>query len=260
MEICRFGCPDHCQSPASYVAREQEVSSVLNQRNYNVNPTGNRPNKQQVLSPNPFLNAYRQTYQNQAPSTPAVRPEYVPNSPALGNQQNYRPNQRPPPNNPSPVYQPNPRNNGRVGGGVYAPPPPSLPRPLPLKSSGLHPKPSASLSSASHLGPPPPVPSEFKQQHQILQNRVAQIPGNYEHGEGKKSGSNGIFADLVGGLKLPELPKLPSFPSFFGGGESAKRKDPRVPPRNDGTRVNGEAIPVSLGVKPQFKIDVSMIT
>ena len=231
-------------------------------RNYNVNPTGNRPNNQQVLSPNPFLNAYRQTYQNQAPSTPALRPEYVPNSPAIGNQQNYRPNQRPPPNNPSPVYQPDPRNNARVGGGVYAPPPPSLPRPLPLKSSESRVEPSPPVPSPSQPGPPPPVPSELKQQHQILQNRVAQIPGNYEHGEGKKSGSNGIFADLVGGLKLPELPKLPSFPSFFGGGESEKKRDHRPQQRYEGSRVNGEAIPVSLGVKPevpQIKIDVSAI-
>jgi len=257
VEICRFGCPDHCQSPANYVAREQEVSSVLNNRNYNVNPTGNRPNNQNNLSPNPFLNAYRQTYQNQAPSTPAIRPEYVPNSSALANQQSYRPNQRQT-QNASPVYQPNPRNNARVGGGVYAPPPPSLPRPLPLKSSELQSHPLSSGPSATQLGPPPPVPSQLKLQQKTLQSRVAQIPGNYEHGEGlnkdrstgKKSGSNGIFADLVGGLKLPELP---SFPSFFGGGETAKEKDPRAHHRNGGS--HGEAIPVSLGVKPQFKLD-----
>lgn len=30
VEICRYGCPDHCQSPTSYTAREQEVSSNLN--------------------------------------------------------------------------------------------------------------------------------------------------------------------------------------------------------------------------------------
>ena len=95
-------------------------------------------------------------------------------------------------------------------------------------------------------------------QHQTIQNRVAQIPGNYEHGEGKKSGSNGIFADFVGGLKLPELPKLPSFPALFGSGNSGKEKVQRVHHKNDGSRVNGEAIPVSLGVKPQFKLDVSM--
>ena len=247
MEICRFGCPDHCQSPASYVAREQEVSSVINNRNYIVNHDkgGIRPNNQN-LSPNPFLSAYRQTYQNQPPSTPALRPEYVPNSPALANQQNYVPKPHQILNN-APVYQPNPRNNARIGGGVYAPPPPSLPKPLPLKSSEPQP------------GPPPIAPSPADTPQQTIQNRVAQIPGNYEHGEGKKSGSNGIFADFVGGLKLPELPKLPSFPSLFGGGHSAKDKTLRGHHKSDGPRVNGEAIPVSLGVKPQFKIDVSFI-
>jgi hypothetical protein len=98
------------------------------------------------------------------------------------------------------------------------------------------------------------VPSEYKLQQQTLQNRVAQIPGNFEHGEAKKSGSNGIFADLVGGLKLPEL-KVPSFSSIFGGSSSPKEKAPRSQHRNDGSRVNGEAIPVSLGVKPQIKSD-----
>ena len=42
VEICRFGCPDHCQSPAEYVAREQlEVSTSLNQK--------------RQISPNPNL-------------------------------------------------------------------------------------------------------------------------------------------------------------------------------------------------------------
>ena len=234
------------------------MSSVLNQRNYNVNPTGgNRPSIQQNLSPNPFINAYRQTYQNQAPSTPAVRPEYVPSPQPVPNQRRYNPNQRKS-SNAAPIYKPDPRNNARVGGGQYAPPPPALPRPLPLKSIEETPKSSPPVSSSVDPGPPPSVPSLPRLPQQTIQNRVAQIPGNYEHGEGKKSGSNGIFADLVGGLKLPELPKLPSFPSFFGG-RPAKEKDPRSQNRNDGPRVNGEAIPVSLGVKPQIKNDVSLI-
>ena len=234
------------------------MSSVLNQRNYNVNPTGgNRQSIQQNLSPNPFINAYRQTYQNQAPSTPAVRPEYVPSPQPVPNQRRYNPNQRKS-SNAAPIYKPDPRNNARVGGGQYAPPPPALPRPLPLKSIEETPKSSPPVSSSVDPGPPPSVPSLPRLPQQTIQNRVAQIPGNYEHGEGKKSGSNGIFADLVGGLKLPELPKLPSFPSFFGG-RPAKEKDPRSQNRNDGPRVNGEAIPVSLGVKPQIKNDVSLM-
>ena len=30
VEICRFGCPDHCQNPSNYVAREREVSTSIN--------------------------------------------------------------------------------------------------------------------------------------------------------------------------------------------------------------------------------------
>ena len=218
----------------------------LNNRNYNVNPTRNN-NYKNVQSPNPFLNnVYRQTYQQQ--NTPAVRPESPAPSPAPIF--NYSP-QAP---NVAPVYQPDPRNNRRPGGGAYAPPPPALPRPLPLQTS----------ESQQHIGPPPPVPADAqqqqqqKQQEQTLQQRVVEIPGNYEHGEAKKSGSNGLFADLVEGFKLPELPRLPSLPSFFGGGSSSKDKKLRAHKKHDGPSVNGEAIPVSLGVKPQFKLpDVS---
>ena len=45
---------------------------------------------------------------------------------------------------------------------------------------------------------------------------------------------------------------------IFGGNVAPKEKTPRSQHRNDGSRVNGEAIPVSLGVKPQIKSDVSM--
>lgn len=38
VEICRFGCPDHCQRPNSYVAREQEVSSSINLPQYKPGP------------------------------------------------------------------------------------------------------------------------------------------------------------------------------------------------------------------------------
>jgi len=38
VEICRYGCPDHCQKPNSYVAREQEVSSSINLPQYKPGP------------------------------------------------------------------------------------------------------------------------------------------------------------------------------------------------------------------------------
>jgi len=38
VEICRYGCPDHCQKPNSYQAREQEVSSSINVPRYRPGP------------------------------------------------------------------------------------------------------------------------------------------------------------------------------------------------------------------------------
>merc|ERR1719429_800701 len=38
VEICRYGCPDHCQRPNSYTAREQEVSSSINVPQYQPGP------------------------------------------------------------------------------------------------------------------------------------------------------------------------------------------------------------------------------
>ncbi len=63
VEICRYGCPDHCQSPVAYQAREQEVSSNLN----NYQPTYN--------------NNQRRVYQAD-PRTP-VGGIYAPNAPNI---------------------------------------------------------------------------------------------------------------------------------------------------------------------------------
>lgn len=52
VEICRYGCPDHCQSPAAYVVREQEVSN-------NYQQSGNRrvyQNPQPQVQPQPAYN------------------------------------------------------------------------------------------------------------------------------------------------------------------------------------------------------------
>lgn len=38
VEICRFGCPDHCQKPSRYQAREQEVSSSIAVPQYRPGP------------------------------------------------------------------------------------------------------------------------------------------------------------------------------------------------------------------------------
>jgi hypothetical protein len=74
-----------------------------------------------------------------------------------------------------------------------------------------------------------------------------------EEGEAKQAGSNGGGIANFLGLKLPELPTLPSLPSIFGGKKAADKAD--VKPA-----ASGEAIPVSLGVKPKedFDEDVSI--
>ena len=38
VEICRYGCPDHCQKPNSYERREQQVSASLGTNSYNPGP------------------------------------------------------------------------------------------------------------------------------------------------------------------------------------------------------------------------------
>jgi hypothetical protein len=38
VEICRFGCPDHCQKPSNYQSREQEVSGSINIPQYRPGP------------------------------------------------------------------------------------------------------------------------------------------------------------------------------------------------------------------------------
>lgn len=116
VEICRFGCPDHCQSPSNYVAREQEVSSSLNNRQY-------------------------QQQQQQSPAAPPP-PPLPPAAPhGYFNRQNYQANSHrrvaaapfPPPPVP-PTFKVDPRNRPRIpAGSKYAPRPPLLlPRPSPL--------------------------------------------------------------------------------------------------------------------------------
>ena len=69
VEICRFGCPDHCQSPSSYVAREQEVTSSIN--SYAVQ----QQQQQQPSAPKPQVQQY----------TPAAAPQsgYQSNNPGI---------------------------------------------------------------------------------------------------------------------------------------------------------------------------------
>lgn len=231
MEICRFGCPDHCQSPAEYVAREQlEVSTSLN----NKRQISQNPNLR-----NPFLDTknYRLSYQQQQPVQQAqalqqqhqTRRTALPPPPPVPAEAQRRQQLQSP--NVAPLYQPDPKNTNAAAA-------------------------SPSLSKANNLPPPPPVPAHHRQQQQqqqIAQSRVAQLPGAYEHGDAKKSPSNGLFGDLVSGLKLPELPKLPSFP-FFGGGGGGGESEKRAQTKGD-FKSKGEAFKISLGPKPKIEVN-----
>jgi hypothetical protein len=230
VEICRFGCPEHCQNPSSYVAREQEVSSSINgdyqspapsQYQADAPPTSSYQgaaaspsNYQGGAPPPPAPVNYRQSYQQNGPALPPPPP------PPRKRQSPPTPPGRPSPNNKN--YQIDPR------GKKTSKTPEALPHPLPLQAE----EEVRSLESARHRA------------------RAADAD-EVEDGEAKQAGGSGIANFL--GLKLPELPTLPSFPSFFGAKKAAEKSDVKIEP-------SGEAIPISLGVKPKdldFNEDVS---
>ena len=127
-------------------------------------------------------------------------------------------------------YNPDPRNNRIAAGSIYAPDPPRLPRPQALVAEN---KPRLARKN-----------SELQEEESPV-NRVGEA----------KSADAGL-GDFLGGLKLPELPELPlpklpefpTLPSLFGGSKESGAKA-----KSD----NGQAIPVSVGVKPET--DVSLL-
>merc|ERR1719211_511580 len=57
VEICRYGCPDHCQRPNSYTAREQEVSASVAVPQYT--KPQQQPRHQLQYKPGPRFEAHR---------------------------------------------------------------------------------------------------------------------------------------------------------------------------------------------------------
>ena len=57
VEICRYGCPDHCQRPNSYTAREQEVSASVAVPQYT--KPQQQPRTQLQYKPGPRFEAHR---------------------------------------------------------------------------------------------------------------------------------------------------------------------------------------------------------
>ena len=75
---------------------------------------------------------------------------------------------------------------------------------------------------------------------------------------GQAKSADAGLGDFLGGLKLPELPELPlpelpnfpALPSLFGGSKDSAAKS-----KSD----NGQAIPVSLGIKPDTDVSSNII-
>ena len=223
MEICRFGCPEHCQNPSSYVAREQEVSSSIN---------GNYESPVPVPAPT--------QYQADVPPTTTYQGAAAPPS-------SYQSGTPLPPPPPPVGYRQNYQQNGPPRKRQSPPPPPSRPGPGPNnKNFQIDPRGKKVNKAPEAL--PNPQPLQAEEEVRSLESarhraRAADAADSHEaeEGEAKQAAAGGGIANFLG-LKLPELPTLPSFP-FFGGKKAAEKTDVKIEP-------SGEAIAIPLGVKP----------
>jgi len=242
VEICRYGCPDHCQKPNSYVAREQEVSSSINIPQYRPGPRfeahkqGNQkikrvddelsneipqpkyvPDPQKLVAPAPEALPVPQHLVQDAPPPPQrVVQEAL-------YDKNVRKHSEPDQSVAQRTYQnknahlvknlPPPRKNDSPPPINSGPPPRYIPRPDTPPRPDNPPRPDS-----------PPTRKIHQQQHQ---------KPNFPETDKKSSILSNIF-------KLPE--KI-----FNWNNEDQNRL------RQDGgsSRVESEAIPVSLGVRPQ---------
>ncbi|TRY67115.1 hypothetical protein TCAL_05870 [Tigriopus californicus] len=236
VEICRFGCPDHCQNPGNYVAREQEVTSSI---------SSYKEPKLSVSSSNK-----QETYQaptGQEQSNYKLKPQVTPTFNG---------------------YQPNPRNNNngnnkirsklsrqsvenrrpkkplkrritspselQRSGGNYSPIPPILPIPSALKNearSATTPLGRARIQSGHELGPPPKRQAPHPPRQTVgspprphWRGTRREDPGAFNSEDGEEQTVQeeeeeeaGGFANFLG-FKFPSLPKI-SLPFFGGSGD-----------------------------------------
>ena len=84
VEICRYGCPDHCQRPNSYTAREQEVSASVAVPQYT--KPQQQPRTQLQYKPGPRFEAHR------TPGAGQICCKYFYNVPNYFYQNNFCPN------------------------------------------------------------------------------------------------------------------------------------------------------------------------
>ena len=235
VEICRFGCPDHCQKPSGYAAREQEVSSSINVPQYR---------------PGPRFEAHKA--QNNRIDNNAIdnevgesrRLETLPRPLGLV--------QAPPP--PPPTLGGGPVAQSLVQDREIAQLV-NLKEPQQLKQATD----GASVQQAPEaqkVPPPPPAPiAAAKNSAPRYVPRPPNSPPTY--GATDKSAPSSLpetdktspVSEFLEGLRLP---KLPSFPNLFGaGGENARPAgEDQQQPYSNPRRVESEAIPVSMGVRP----------
>ncbi len=245
VEICRFGCPDHCQKPSGYSAREQEVSSSINVPQYRPGPRFEAHKAQNRLD-QPADNEVGES------SASARRVEALPRP--LGLVQS-----------PPQVQVVTPAATVRGGGGPVAQ---SLVQDrdtaqvLNLKEPVLPPQQQQQQQRAATESPQPPPEVVKSGAAASLQSKPASgaktsgpryiprppnPPPSTAGATGKsatglpETDKKSPVSEFLEGLRLP---KLPTFPSIFGADEKSANDNNR--PR----QVESEAIPIQLGVRP----------
>lgn len=268
VEICRFGCPDHCQNPGNYVAREQEVtSSISSYKEPKLSVSSS--NKQETYVPSASLEESDYTPPIQSQPKPEIQPTFNGYQPdPRNNNNNIRPNSSRKPVEHRRTNKPlkrriSPPTELQRSGGQYAPPTLNLPIASALKSearSASSPLGLSRLRSGYDLGPnpnrqqpPPQRPTDGGPARPHWRGTRREDQGAYESEEGDNQENEetqeeqGGFANFLG-FKLPSLPKI-SLP-FFGGGDDDEGEDQDKKDSQRKTGVKSEAIPVPLGRIP----------
>ena len=250
VEICRFGCPDHCQKPSGYAAREQEVSSSINVPQYRPGPRFEAHKAQNRLD-QPADNEVGES------SASVRRVEALPRPLGLV---------QPPPQQ---VQVVTPAATVRGGGGAGGPVAQSLVQDrdtaqvLNLKEPVLPPQQQQQQQRAAAESPqsPPEVvksgAAAASQQSKAASSAKTSGPRYIPRPPNPPPSTAGATGKSATGLpetdkKSPvsefleglRLPKLPTFPSIFGADEKSANDNNR--PR----QVESEAIPIQLGVRP----------
>jgi len=265
VEICRYGCPDHCQKPNSYVAREQEVAASINNPQYRPGPRNEAHVQPQQVKRIDIEEEHRRVPEPQRlispQAAPSIAPESLPSPAALIQTppQPHHPQPQPqgqpqihspefvrqhmvsspadhqamlaqqgfilPPPTNFGPQQPNPSQN-------YAPPQQNPPQNYAPRQPNLPPQ-----STIRHnQSPPRYIPRPPRQEQRPPRHQEPPARPSPKSQEAPPS----ALSDFLGGIKLPSLPFLPNF------GQKRKSDSPLGP------RVESNITPVSMGVRPSL--------